>query len=227
MRRFVATLILLPALAMAQCPDYTSPVNTPVFSNPGKKSFRHFGSTLLAGLYKPWRVHDEVVKTGTAATIVGKFDYDAVLHKDLEGEYVHVYITGTGLNNWQYVGRYTTDSDGKISASLGVRAAGEYQVRMVEGDLSTVKGYLSVVEPGRQAVLFDIDGTLTINDFEAYADYVGAGLCLCAEGRECLQGQGLSDHLPDGSPLLGNERCTRVVWQAGPHRVELSQQSLW
>lgn len=175
MHRFVAALILLPALATAQCPDYISPVNTPAFSNPAKKSFRNFGNRILAGLYKPWHmVHDEVVKTGTAATIVGKFDYDAVLHKDLEGEYVHVYIAGTGMSSWQYVGRYTTDSDGKISASLGVRPAGEYQVRMVvEGDLSSVKGYLSVVEPGRQAVLFDIDGTLTINDFEAYADYVG------------------------------------------------------
>lgn len=167
--------LLLPTLALAQCPDYSSPANAPAFSNPAKKSFRHFGSTMLAGVYKPWHmVHDQIVKSGNAATIVGKFDYDAVLHKDLEDEYVHVYIYGSGMSGWQYVGRYTTDSDGKITANLGNRPVGEYQVRMVvEGDLSTVKGYLSVVEPGRQAVLFDIDGTLTINDFEAYYDYVG------------------------------------------------------
>ncbi len=167
--------LALPALTQAQCPDYSSPVNAPAFSNPAKKSFRHFGSTMLAGVYKPWHMaHDQIVKSGAAATIVGKFDYDAVLHKDLEDEYVHVYIYGTGMSGWQYVGRYTTDSDGKITANLGVRPVGEYQVRMVvEGDLSAVKGYLSVVEPGRQSVLFDIDGTLTINDFEAYADYVG------------------------------------------------------
>lgn len=175
MRLLAAAAALLPVLAFAQCPDYTSPVNTPAFTNPAKKSFRSFGNTMLAGLYKPWHmVHDEVVKSGTAATMVGKFDYDAVLHKDLEGEYVHVYITGTGMSSWQYVGRYTTDSDGKIIANLGARPVGDYQVRMVvEGDLSSVKGYLTVVEPGRKAVLFDIDGTLTINDFEAYADYVG------------------------------------------------------
>jgi phosphatidate phosphatase PAH1 len=173
--RLLAIAALLPTLAFAQCPDYTSPVNTPSFTYPAKKSFRSFGNRLMTGLYQPWHmVHDEVVKTGSAATMVGKFDYDAVLHKDLEGEYVHVYITGTGMSSWQYVGRYTTDSDGKIYANLGTRPAGEYQVRMVvEGDLSTVSGYLSVVEPGRKAVLFDIDGTLTINDFEAYADYVG------------------------------------------------------
>lgn len=173
--RLFAVAALLPTLAVAQCPDYTSPLNTPAFAAPAKKSFRSFGNRILAGLYQPWHmVHDEVVKSGSAATMVGKFDYDAVLHKDLEGEYVHVYIAGTGMGSWQYVGRYTTDSDGKIYANLGVRPVGEYQVRMVvEGDLSTVNGYLSVVEPGRKAVLFDIDGTLTINDFEAYADYAG------------------------------------------------------
>jgi phosphatidate phosphatase PAH1 len=173
--RLLAAAALLPVMAFAQCPDYTSPVNTPAFTNPAKKSFRSFGNRILASLYQPWHmVHDEVVKSGMAATMVGKFDYDPVLHKDLEGEYVHVYIAGTGMSNWQYVGRYTTDSDGKITANLGTRPVGDYQVRMVvEGDLSSVSGYLTVVEPGRKAVLFDIDGTLTINDFEAYADYVG------------------------------------------------------
>ncbi|MCC2638354.1 MAG: Phosphatidylinositol transfer protein [Moraxellaceae bacterium] len=173
--RLLALAALLPSLALAQCPDYNSPVNTPTFTAPAKKSFRSFGNRLMAGIYQPWHmVHDEIVKSGTAATMVGKFDYDAVLHKDLEGEYVHVYIAGTGMSSWQYVGRYTTDSDGKIAANLGVRPVGEYKVRMVvEGDLSAVNGYLSVVEPGRKAVLFDIDGTLTISDFEAYADYVG------------------------------------------------------
>ncbi|MFZ5756858.1 MAG: lipin/Ned1/Smp2 family protein [Pseudomonadota bacterium] len=175
MRRFLLALLLLPSLVFAACPDYNSPVSPPSFSNPAKKSFRSFGNTLLAGIYKPWHmVHDEIVATGTTAYVTGKFDYDAVLHKDLEGEYVHVYLYGTGMSAWQYIGRYTTNSDGKITAVLGARPAGDYVVRMVvEGDLSRVDGYLTVVEPGRKAVLFDIDGTLTINDFEAYADYVG------------------------------------------------------
>lgn len=170
-----ASLALLPYAAQAACPDYSSPLNPPSFTKPAKKSFRSWGNSILASWYKPWHmVHDTVVKSGQGASIVGKFDYDAVLHKDLEGEYVHVYLYGTGMNSWQYVGRYTTDTDGKISANLGARAEGEYRVRMVvEGDLSTVDGYLSVVNPAREAVLFDIDGTLTINDFEAYADYVG------------------------------------------------------
>lgn len=44
---------------------------------------------------------------------------------------------------------------------------------IVQGDRSSANGYLTVVDPGRKAVLFDIDGTLTLNDFEAVGDYLG------------------------------------------------------
>jgi phosphatidate phosphatase PAH1 len=166
-------VVALPALAA--CPDYTTAANPPALSGPAKKTFSKFGNTILAGLYKPWHMaHDTIVKAGTPASITGKFDYDAVLHKDLEGERVHAYLYGTGMSGWQYVGNYVTDSDGKVNVPLGVRPVGDYVLRfVVEGDLSSTTGYLSVVDAGREAVLFDIDGTLTINDFEAYADYVG------------------------------------------------------
>ncbi|WP_243493837.1 lipin/Ned1/Smp2 family protein [Massilia violaceinigra] len=174
--RCIAIACALSALpAVAACPDYTTAANPPAFSGPAKKTFSKFGNTILAGLYKPWHMaHDTIVKAGTTATITAKFDYDAVLHKDLEGERVHAYLYGTGMSGWQYVGNYLTDSDGKIKVPLGTRPVGDYVVRfVVEGDLSGTTGYLSVVDPGREAVVFDIDGTLTINDFEAYADYVG------------------------------------------------------
>ncbi len=174
MNKLLALSLLLPSLAAAQCPDY-SIANAPAFTNPAKKSFRNFGNTILAGVYKPWHmVNDQLVASGQVAAVVAKFDYDAVLHKDLEGEYVHGYITGTGISGWQYLGQYTTNSDGKVTVNVGARPVGDYRVRfVVEGDLSSVDGYVTVVEPGRQAVLFDVDGTLTINDFEAYADYAG------------------------------------------------------
>ncbi len=161
--------------AVAACPDYSTAANPPTLSGPARKAFSHFGNTILAGLYQPWHMaHDVIVKAGQSATITGKFDYDAVLHKDLEGERVHAYLYGTGMQQWQYLGSFITDSDGKVNVPLGVRAVGDYVVRfVVEGDLSSTNGYLSVVDPNRDAVLFDIDGTLTINDFEAYADYVG------------------------------------------------------
>ena len=162
------------AAQAVSCPDYQTALNPPAFTKLDKKSFRHFGNWLLSRFYKPQHmIHDAIVPTGTQATLVGKFDYDPVLHKDLEKEYVRAYLYGTGMNDWQYLGRYKTDTDGKIFVPVS-KGAGEYRVRMVvEGDRSTVDGFLSVVEPGRQAVLFDIDGTLTLNDFEAYADYVG------------------------------------------------------
>lgn len=162
-----------PALADS-CPDYTAPLTAPALELPDREGFRHFGNTLLSGIYRPQHmIHDAIVAAANDATLIGKFDYDPVLHKDLEDENIRVYLYGGDMTNWQDLGRYRTDSDGKIYVPVN-KAVGEYRVRMVvEGDLTTVDGYLSVVDPGRQAVLFDIDGTLTLNDFEAYADYVG------------------------------------------------------
>ena len=181
MRSLLLVVVMIAGLGAhgsvlaSTCPDYDSALNPPSFSNPSKRSFRHWGNRWLSWFYRPWHmVQDAIVQEGRAATVVGKFDYDAVLHKDLEDENIKVYITGTGISGWQYLGRYRTNSDGKIYVGVGVRPAGEYRLRMVvEGDLSRADGYLSVVDAGRQAVLFDIDGTLTTSDFEAAADYLG------------------------------------------------------
>ena len=161
--------------ANAACPDYVTAHNPPGLSGPAKRNFSKFGNTLLSSWYKPWHMaHDVIVKSGTGASMEAKFDYDAVLHKDLEGERVHAYLYGTGMTQWEYLGSQVTNSDGKISMALGARRVGDYVVRfVVEGDLTSTQGYLSVVDPGRDTVLFDIDGTLTINDFEAAADYLG------------------------------------------------------
>lgn len=78
------------------------------------------------------------------------------------------------IEGWESLGQFTTNEDGKVTVNIGQRAIGEYSIRfVVAGDLSTVDGFVSVVEAGRQAVLFDVDGTLTTTDFEAYKDYVG------------------------------------------------------
>lgn len=176
LRRLTATACAVLALqAQAACPDYAVVDQAPAAPSAPRAGFQHFGSRLLSAIYSPWHmVHDTMVAKGQSATVVGKFDYDAVLHKDLEDERVHVYLYGAATKGWEYVGVHRTDSDGKIFVSMGQRPVGEYKVRMVvEGDGSSVEGFLSVVDPGREAVLFDVDGTLTINDFEAYADYVG------------------------------------------------------
>lgn len=159
----------------AYCPDYGVAKTQPTAPNPAKRSFRNFGSWMLSSLYKPYHmVHDQLVVQGQTATVVGKFDYDLALHKDLEGEYVHTYVYGTGMSSWQYLGRYTTNSDGKVFVSLSGKPEGDYVVRMVvEGDLSSATGYITVAARGRETVLFDIDGTLTLNDFEAVGEYLG------------------------------------------------------
>lgn len=158
-----------------QCPDYESIENAPYLYGPSKKSFRKFRNKLLSWFYSPFHMaHDAIVAEGQYATVVGKFDYDIVLHKDLEYEYVHTYIYGTGYDQWQYLGRYKTNSDGKIYVSVPPQQEGDYMVKMiVEGDLSSTTGYLTVVQPGRETVLFDIDGTITLNDFEAVGEYFG------------------------------------------------------
>ena len=173
---FSAISLSFSSIANAnQCPDYASVENAPALNGPSKRGFRKFRNTLLSWFYEPFHMaHDAVVTTGQYATVVGKFDYDIVLHKDMEYEYVHTYIYGTGYSNWQYLGRYKTNSDGKIYVSVPTQVEGDYVVKMVvEGDLSSTQGYVTVVNPGRETVLFDIDGTLTLNDFEAVGEYFG------------------------------------------------------
>lgn len=172
-----ALLALLPLTQTYAdyCPDYAVAQTMPTAPAVAKKSFRSFGNRILSSLYKPYHMaHDQIVLEGQTATVVGKFDYDLALHKDLEGEYVHTYLYGTGMSSWQYLGRYKTDTDGKIFVPVSGKPEGDYVVRMVvEGDLSSTTGYVTVASAGRETVLFDIDGTLTLNDFEAVGEYLG------------------------------------------------------
>lgn len=172
-----ASVFAAPLSFAASCPDYASASNLPSYPSVQEESFNHFGSKVVSSLYRPYHmVQDAVIKAGDTGQIVGKFDYDLALHKDLEDEQVQVFIYGTGMQGWSSLGEYTTNSDGKIYVPINALAPGEYAVHMVvKGDLSSVNGYVTVVDPGRDAVLFDIDGTLTLNDFEAVGDYVGIG----------------------------------------------------
>lgn len=157
------------------CPDYKSPMTAPELQKHEQKSFHNWWNTTLSWDQPYHMVHDQIVRSGTSATLVGKFDYSGIYHKDLEYEDIHVYLYGTGMAEWEYLGEYRTDSDGKVFVNV-TKPEGDYIVRMVvEGDHSEATGYLTVVQPGRKTVLFDIDGTLTLNDFEAVGDYLGTG----------------------------------------------------
>mgnify|MGYP000052287380 FL=1 len=166
-------LIIRPAFGVS-CPDYNVLEDLPSFSMPDDSGFRKSRNTWLSWLYQPYHfIHDQMVNPDQETFVVGKFDYDWLLHKDLEGEYIKAYIYGTGMNDWEYLGQYKTDSDGKVFVPVN-KGVGEYKIRMVvTGDLSMADGFVSVVDSRREAVLFDIDGTLTLNDFEAVGDYLG------------------------------------------------------
>lgn len=174
--------------AALSCPDYFTPNQAPALQGPAKKGFRYFWNTLLSRAYSPYHmIHDELVPTGKTVAVTAKFDYDKFLHKDLEGEYVHAYFFGTGMRSWQYLGKYKTNSDGKVTVSMGALPTGDYRVRMIaEGDLSEAEGFVTVFQPGRKSVLFDIDGTLTLNDFEAVGDYLGISNAQLHGGAEEL-----------------------------------------
>ena len=170
-----AALLATMMPVRAACPSDIDPTASPAFVPPPTRRFSSNANAWMASAYQPWHmVHDAVVREGARAEVVGKFDYDALLHKDLENERVDVFLWGTGIAAWRAVGTFVTDGDGRIRVPLGVLPVGRYVVRMVvQGDRSMVDGYVSVVQPGREAVLFDVDGTLTLHDFEAYRDYAG------------------------------------------------------
>lgn len=147
----------------------------PPLAKPERERWRHWETGAFVVTQGPpyHMVHDVIANPGQDYTVVGKFDYGGVFHKDLEGEDVHVYLYGTGLSSWEYLGKYRTNYDGKIYVAVPAKEVGEYVLKMiVAGDLTETQGYLTVVEPGRKTVLFDIDATLTINDFEAVGDYL-------------------------------------------------------
>ncbi len=151
-----------------------SPSQVPALQNPARENWRHWRTYFVVALGSPHHmIHDQVVNVGQPAELVGKFDYSSVAHKDLEDENVEAYLYDPGTSLWESLGRYRTNSDGKVFVQVQPRPAGSYLIKMVAvGDLSSAYGYLNVVAPGRKAVVFDIDGTLTTDDLQVFEDYL-------------------------------------------------------
>ena len=91
--------------AANRCTDYDAIESAPYFAPPAKTGFRYFWNGWLAKDTPFHMGHDQIVPEGESTTVVGKFDYGAVFHKDLESEYVNAYIHGTGLSQWYSLGR--------------------------------------------------------------------------------------------------------------------------
>lgn len=157
-----------------QCePDLTF-TQAPAFVMPDMEDWNHSlvtPATVNSG--SPYHmIHDEMVLENTPVQMKGKFDYNRILHKDLQDEYILVYIWGSQMSSWEFLGRYLTDSDGVINFQISGKPEGSYILRgIVAGDLTEAFGYLTVVKPGRKAVVFDIDGTITTSDSEVIQDW--------------------------------------------------------
>ncbi len=138
--------------------------------------WRHRRSALVVGLGDPHHMlHDAVVAEGDSAWLVGKLDYSG-WHKDLEDEDARVWVYDPERAVFEPLGRFRSDSDGKLRVPVPPRPAGTYPVLLeVCGDLSRAWGCLAVVRSGEPAVVFDIDGTLTTSDGELFEELFGLG----------------------------------------------------
>lgn len=147
----------------------------PYFQYPKIKEFRHFENGLLSALFKPNHVIDDLIlNQHDPVTLHARLNYDVVLHKDLKDEYVHVSLYQEGALQWVYLGKYKTNFNGEVFIPLNLKLeVGDYLIRMVvEGDGSSVDGFTSIVSSQHEAIVFDIDGTLTLSDFELVKDYL-------------------------------------------------------
>lgn len=116
------------------------------------------------------RVRDLVLPAGQkGARLRGHFTYGET-DKDLEREQVEVWLRRCPA--WERVATLTTDHDGVVWADVPADLApGDYRVRMiVAGDGSFAEGTIAVWPPGVQAIVSDIDGTLTTSDGEMFRD---------------------------------------------------------
>ncbi|MCA8912756.1 MAG: alkaline phosphatase family protein [Planctomycetes bacterium] len=112
----------------------------------------------------------------TSATIEGKFHYGDI-RKDLEGEDIGLYYRKADAGTqWQYVTDGQTNNDGRVYFNYpgGMGSAGTYFVRMVVyGDLTKADMLVRVIDQVTPCAVFDIDGTLTINDEQVISQYLG------------------------------------------------------
>jgi phosphatidate phosphatase PAH1 len=137
--------------------------------------WRHQRSRLVIAHGPPHHsAQDVLVRSGALPTVEGKFAYGPT-SKDLEDERVVLQLgSGQGCGPWRDVGEAKTDRDGRVRVSLGAALAPgrhPFQLR-VAGDGSRAEGWIVVVEPGASAVVFDIDGTLTLSDDELARELV-------------------------------------------------------
>ena len=149
--------------------------------------WEHFTSSVIVLAGDPQhRVRDMFYVPGETQWLMGKFTY-GFIDKDLKDERVDVYVLRDCQGPWEYMGEAWTTEEGAHATVEGVEDTGgwvyfeipedralelgRHRVHMVvRGDLTTVDGFIEVVEPGTPLFLSDVDGTLTTFETEEFVD---------------------------------------------------------
>lgn len=121
----------------------------------------------------PWHsARDVLAVPGDAVTVFGKFAYGPT-SKDLEGERIEVWIDDCA-GGYRLAGTAITNSDGRIALDIApadIPGIGIYGLYFrVMGDSSAARATLRVFPRGTSLMVFDIDATLTTDDFELIHD---------------------------------------------------------
>jgi LNS2 (Lipin/Ned1/Smp2) len=130
------------------------------------------------------RCEDRVLGVGAPVPITCKFAYGPA-DKDLKGEDVEVWRLQAPAGPWVNAGAGRTTKDDEHPTEFGIPddggrlyfsmpeflPLGANPVKVsVKGDHSQACGMVYVVESGTPAVVFDIDGTLTISDSQVFKE---------------------------------------------------------
>ncbi|MCC6623015.1 MAG: hypothetical protein IT385_17280 [Deltaproteobacteria bacterium] len=155
------------------------------------EAWRHYDqSSQIAALDPPnHRGQDVIIKAGEPQVLVAKFAY-GLTDTDMKDEDVSIWMQREppcGL--WEHMGDFRTSVEDQYGTTYGIEddggrvffeipeaqrfPVGRYPVRMVlKGDLTMAAFDLIVVEPGTQAIVTDIDGTLTTGDEELILELI-------------------------------------------------------
>ncbi len=116
---------------------------------------------------------DVIVAAGTPSRLDGKFAYGSI-SKDLEDELVQAFVASEPCKVVTVGAPVLTNDDGRASVEMAALPAGHHLAWLVvAADSSWAEAGVWSLPPATPAVLFDVDGTLTVDDGELFEDLLG------------------------------------------------------